>query len=83
MTELTTYSIDNKTVNVNDQFQVGEEYLLYINEIFEIDGTAFLATSTNRDIIKYQTQNGEEVVVSRNIVPAELFVKQNQHLFNV
>lgn len=78
---LNTIAIDGKTINIGDNFNIGEEYLLYINEIFEIDGTAYLATSTNKDIIKYQTQLGEEIVVNRNIVPAELFIKQNTHLF--
>ena len=78
---LNTYTYNDKTINVGDQFTIGEEYLLYINEIFEIDGTSYFATSTNKDIFKYKTQLGEEIVVSRNIVPAELFVKQNAHLF--
>lgn len=78
MQELTTYK---DIINVGDQFTIGEEYLLYINEIFEIDGTTFIATSTNKDIFRYKGTNEQEIVVSRNIVPAELFVQQNPHFF--
>lgn len=73
---LNTYTYNEKTINVGDQFTIGEEYLLYINEIFDIDGCIYLATSTNKDII-----NVEGISINRNIVSAELFITKNAHLF--
>lgn len=81
MKQLKEYTIDNITIEEGYSIVIGEEYLLYINEIFEIDNTVFFATSTNKDIFKYRTELGEEIFVSRNIIPAELFIKQNAHLF--
>jgi hypothetical protein len=74
---LTTYTFNDKTLTVGDEFTVGEEYILYINEIFDIDGCVYLATSTNRDVIVM-----DEVEINRNIVSAELFVIRNTELLN-
>jgi hypothetical protein len=74
---LNTYTLNNNTINVGDSFQIGEEYLLYINEIFDIEGCVYLATSTNKDVIKI-----EDVLINRNITSAELFIIKNTHLFN-
>lgn len=73
---LNTIAIDGKTINVNDQFTIGEEYILYINEIFDIDGFVYLATSTNKDVMTI-----EGISINRNITSAELFITKNQHLF--
>jgi hypothetical protein len=73
---LDTYTLDNKTINVGDQFTIGEEYLLYINEIFDIDGCVYLATSTNKDTITI-----EGIAINRNIISADLFITKNAHLF--
>lgn len=74
---LNTYTFNEKTINVGDQFNVGEEYLLYVNEIFDIDGCVYLATSTNKDIMTI-----EGISINRNIILAELFITKNEHLFN-
>jgi hypothetical protein len=74
---LNTYTFNEKTINVSDQFSVGEEYLLYVNEIFDIDGCVYLATSTNKDVMTI-----EGVSINRNITSAELFITKNEHLFN-
>jgi len=74
---LNTYTFNNKTINVGDQFTIGEEYLLYVNEIFNIDNCFYLATSTNKDAMTI-----EGVSINRNIVSAELFIIKNAHLFN-
>jgi len=73
---LDTYTFNEKTINVGDQFTIGEEYLLYINEIFDIDGCVYLATSTNKDVMTI-----EGISINRNIVSAELFITKNVHLF--
>jgi hypothetical protein len=73
---LNTYTLNNNTITQGDSFQIGEEYLLYINEIFDIDGCVYLATSTNKDVITI-----EGVSINRNIVSAELFITKNKHLF--
>jgi hypothetical protein len=73
---LNTYTFNEKTINVNDQFTIGEEYLLYVNEIFDIDGCVYLATSTNKDAMTI-----EGISINRNIVSAELFITKNAHLF--
>lgn len=75
---LNTYTLNGKTINVNDQFSIGEEYLLYINEIFDIDGCVYLATSTNKDAISI-----EGILINRNIVSADLFISKNAHLFEI
>jgi hypothetical protein len=74
---LNTYTFNEKTINVGDQFNVGEEYLLYVNEIFDIDGCVYLATSTNKDVMTI-----EGISINRNIILAELFITKNEHLFN-
>jgi hypothetical protein len=74
---LDTYTFNEKTINVGDQFTIGEEYLLYVNEIFDIDGCVYIATSTNKDVITIQG-----VSINRNITSAELFITKNSHLFN-
>jgi hypothetical protein len=73
---LNTYTFNNKTINVGDQFIIGEEYLLYVNEIFDINGCVYLATSTNKDVISI-----EDILINRNIISAELFITKNAHLF--
>jgi hypothetical protein len=73
---LNTYTFNNKTINVGDQFTIGEEYLLYINEIFNIDGCVYLASSTNRDVMTV-----EGISINRNIVSADLFITKNLHIF--
>lgn len=73
---LNTYTLNNNTINAGDSFQIGEEYLLYINEIFDIDGCVYLATSTNKDVMTI-----EGISINRNITSAELFITKNQHLF--
>jgi len=73
---LNTYTFNEKTINVGDQFTIGEEYLLYVNEIFDIDGCVYLATSTNKDVMTI-----EGVSINRNITSAELFITKNAHLF--
>lgn len=73
---LNTYTFNEKTINVGDQFTIGEEYLLYVNEIFDIDGCVYLATSTNKDVMTI-----EGISINRNIVSAELFITKNGHLF--
>jgi hypothetical protein len=73
---LNIYTLNNNTINAGDSFQIGEEYLLYINEIFDIDGCVYLATSTNKDVMTI-----EGISINRNIVSAELFITKNQHLF--
>lgn len=73
---LNTYTFNEKTINVGDQFTIGEEYLLYLNEIFDIDGCVYLATSTNKDAISV-----EGISINRNIVSADLFITKNVHLF--
>jgi hypothetical protein len=73
---LNTYILNNNIINAGDSFQIGEEYLLYINEIFDIDGCVYLATSTNKDVMKI-----EGISINRNITSAELFITKNQHLF--
>jgi hypothetical protein len=74
---LNTYTFNEKTIKVGDQFTIGEEYLLYVNEIFDIDGCVYLATSTNKDVMTI-----EGVSINRNITSAELFITKNEHLFN-
>jgi hypothetical protein len=76
MESLNTYILNEKTINVGDQFTIGEEYLLYINEIFDIDSCVYLATSTNKDVMEV-----EGISINRNIVSAELFITKNAHLF--
>lgn len=73
---LNTYTFNNKKISVNDQFAIGEEYLLYVNEIFDIDSCVYLATSTNKDVMTI-----EGISINRNIVSAELFITKNAHLF--
>jgi len=74
---LNTYTFNEKTIKVGDQFTIGEEYLLYVNEIFDIDGCIYLATSTNKDAMTI-----EGISINRNIILAELFITKNEHLFN-
>ena len=73
---LNTYTFNNNTINVGDQFTIGEEYLLYINEIFDIDGCVYLASSTNKDVMTV-----EGISINRNIVSADLFITKNLHIF--
>jgi hypothetical protein len=74
---INTYFLDDKVITQGQSFEIGEEYLLYINEIFDIDGCVYLATSTNKDSLTI-----EGISINRNIVSAELFITKNQHLFN-
>ena len=73
---LNKYTLDNKTINAGDKFTIGEEYLLYVNEIFDIDGCVYLAISTNKDVITI-----EGILINRNIVSADLFITKNVHFF--
>jgi len=73
---LNTYTFNDKIINVDDQFTIGEEYIMYINEIFDIDGCIYLATSTNKDVLTI-----EGISINRDFSLAELFITKNGHLF--
>ena len=75
---LNTYTFNNKTINVGDQFTIGEEYIMYINEIFDIDGCVYIATSTNKDTLTI-----EGISINRDINLAQLFITKNAHLFEI
>jgi hypothetical protein len=85
---LETTTINNITLNVNDSWDIGNDMILFIKEIFSIEDTVYLALSLNNtpfEMIGKNFETKEETYrlsKNREFMLAEQFILDNPHLFN-
>jgi hypothetical protein len=84
MNILETTTINNINLSVNDTFDIGNNIIIVIKEIFEIDSHIYIATITEgHDMmgIKLDKDSDEIITPNRYINLAEIWIKKNIHLF--
>jgi hypothetical protein len=82
---LTTAIVEEKTLNVGDTFDIGNNVSIIIHELFDIDGEVYMATTTQNHPMtsfKLNEEGTETITPNRYINPARVWVKKNLHLFN-
>lgn len=84
---LETVTINDITLNINDSWDIGNDMILKIKEIFSIDNSAYISLSLNDtpfEAIGRDRETKEEtyrLMINRQFMLAEQFILENQHLF--
>lgn len=80
---LTTATVSGKTLNVGDTWDIGNNTIITLRELFDIDGEVFMATTVSNQIIKIKINKTEEIYESKRFInSAKKWVGENIHLFN-
>jgi hypothetical protein len=82
---LTTALVEEKTLNVGDTFDVGNNVSIIIHELFDIDGQVYIGISIQNQSTTSLALNEEETETftpNRYINSAVVWVRKNIHLFN-
>lgn len=82
---LTTTEIDGKTLTVGDTWDIGNNMIVHLKEIFTIEDQTYLTTIIENQpmmSIKISPDSEEKITPNRYINNAELWVKKNSKLFN-
>ena len=80
---LTTAIVEEKTLNVGDSWDIGNNTIVTLHELFSIDGEVYMATSLNNQPINIKINRTQETYQSnRYIKSAKKCVGENTHLFN-
>ena len=81
---LQTATVENISLSVGDRWNIGNDIIVILKEIFEIDGVIYISTITENHpmvSIKLSPDSEEKITPNRYISLAELWVKKNAHLF--
>ena len=81
---LTTAIVEEKTLNVGDIFNIGNNVSIIIQELFSIDGEVYMATTTqNHPMVSFKlNEEGTETFTpNRYINPAKVWIRKNIQLF--
>jgi hypothetical protein len=80
---LTTAIVEEKTLTVGDSWDIGNNTIVTLHELFSIDGEVYMATSLNNQPINIKINKTQEIYQSnRYINSAKKWVGENTHLFN-
>ena len=80
---LTTVVIEEKILTVGDSWNIGNSNIVYLKELFDIDGEIYMTTTINNQPIDIKINRTEETYQSnRYIISAKKWVNENIHLFN-
>jgi hypothetical protein len=82
---LQTATVENITLSVNDRWDIGNNVIIVLKELFEIDGMIYMSTITENQpmvSIKISPNSEEKITPNRYINSAEMWVKKNTHLFS-
>jgi hypothetical protein len=80
---LTTVIVEEKTLNVGDTFDIGNNTIVTLHELFSIDGEVYMTTSLNNQPINIKINRTQETYQSnRYINSAKKWVGENIHLFS-
>jgi hypothetical protein len=79
---LTTAIVEEKTLTVGDSWDIGNNTIVTLHELFSIDGEVYMATSLNNQPINIKINKTQEIYQSnRYINSAKKWVGENTHLF--
>lgn len=81
---LTTVTVEGKTLNVGDTFDIGNGIFVLIHELFDIDGCIYMTTTTENHPMmsfKLDEEGTETFTANRYINPAVVWVRKNPQLF--
>jgi hypothetical protein len=84
MNILETATVENITLSVGDRWDIGNNVIIVLKELFEIDGMIYVSTITeNHPMMSLRISKDTEEVVTPNryINSAELWIKKNPSLF--
>jgi hypothetical protein len=80
---LTTAIVEEKILTVGDTWDIGNNTIVTLHELFSIDGEVYMATSLNNQPINIKINKTQEIYQSnRYINSAKKWVGENTHLFN-
>jgi hypothetical protein len=80
---LTTTTVEEKTLTVGDSWNIGNSTVVYLKELFDIDGEIYMTTTINNQPIDIKINRTEEIYQSnRYVISAKKWVSENIHLFN-
>jgi hypothetical protein len=80
---LTTATIEEKTLTVGDSWNIGNSNIVYLKELFDIDGEIYMTTTINDQPIDIKINRTQETYQSnRYVISAKKWVSENIHLFN-
>jgi len=80
---LTTTIVEEKTLTVGDTWDIGNDTVITLRELFNIDGEIYMTTSINNEPINIKINRTQETYQSnRYIISAKKWVSENIHLFN-
>lgn len=80
---LTTATVEEKTLTVGDSWNIGNSNIVYLKELFDIDGEIYMTTTINDQPINIKINRTQETYQSnRYVISAKKWVSENIHLFN-
>jgi hypothetical protein len=80
---LTTVTVEEKILTVGDSWNIGNSNIVYLKELFDIDGEIYMTTTINNQPIDIKINRTEETYQSnRYVISAKKWVSENIHLFN-
>jgi hypothetical protein len=80
---LTTAIIEEKTLTVGDSWNIGNSNIVYLKELFDIDGEIYMTTTINNQPNNIKINRTQETYQSnRYVISAKKWVSENIHLFN-
>ena len=84
MNIIQTATVQNITLSVGDRWDIGNNVIIILKELFEIDGMIYISTITEEHemaSIKISPDSEERITPNRYINSAELWIKRNSRLF--
>ena len=80
---LTTTTVSEKTLTVGDSWNIGNDTIITLKELFDIDGEIYMTTTiSNHPIFIKITKTDETYESNRYIISARKWVGENSHLFD-
>ena len=84
MNIIQTLTVENITLSVGDRWDIGNNVVIVLKELFEIDDMVYMSTITEGHemaSIKISRDSEEVVTPNRYITSAEVWIKKNPNLF--
>lgn len=80
---ITTAIVEEKTLTIGDTWNIGNDTIIHLKELFDIDGEIYMAITINEQPIDIKiNRTGEIYQSNRYINSAKKWVSENIHLFN-
>ena len=83
MENLITAIVEEKILTVGDTWDIGNDTIVHLKELFDIDGEIYMTTTINEQLINIKiNRTGEIYQSNRYINSAKKWVSENIHLFS-